>query len=88
MNFLAIVKSLMNKNTCLLCESPSIAVFEFSKGCLCNPTVIQPLCLHHAMKSQPVLGGYKELIEDLTTDKSFSEFYHSYIDFPAKTTED
>lgn len=60
---------------CLLCEDLAIAIWYFRKGCLCNASREQPLCLHHSVKSRPVGSGTKELREDLSVDKEFTRWY-------------
>lgn len=57
---------------CLLCNSDAIGIFAFSRGCVCNPATVQPLCLHHVHKATPASGGSMELAEDLTVDGAFT----------------
>jgi hypothetical protein len=57
---------------CHLCDHHAVAVYYFSRGCYCDPSTVQPLCLHHAHKSRPVLNGTMELIKDLTVDGVFA----------------
>jgi hypothetical protein len=66
-----------NPTPCHLCDSPAVAVFYFSHGCVCSPATVQPLCLHHTQKSRPPVksGGSIELIKDLTIDGSFEKFW-------------
>jgi hypothetical protein len=60
---------------CHLCGSPALGVFRFSRGCLCDPATVQPLCWQHAVKSRPAGGGSMELVEDLTTDGGFAAWW-------------
>ncbi len=62
--------------TCVRCGAEAIGVFFFDKGCYCDPSTTQALCLHHAHKSGPVEGGSMILIEDLTTDNSFTRYWN------------
>ena len=57
---------------CHLCDYAAVAVFYFSRGCYCDLTTVQPLCLHHAYRSHPVPSGTMELIKDLTLDGGFA----------------
>lgn len=61
--------------TCHLCEDEAVAIFRFSHGCYCDPTEVQPLCLHHAHKSGPAAGGTMDLIEDLTLGSEFTTYW-------------
>lgn len=60
---------------CHLCDDPALAVFYFSRGCVCDLATIQPLCPSHVAKSRPATGGSMELIKDLTIDGAFSEIW-------------
>jgi len=55
---------------CILCDSKAIAVYYFSKGCVCNSNQIQPLCEHHIYKATPI--ETMQLIKDLTVDREFT----------------
>lgn len=64
---------------CFLCSSPAVAVFYFSRGCVCDPTTVQALCEHHFYKSAPASGGSMELIKDLTAGKAFTASISSRV---------
>ena len=57
---------------CHLCDTEAIAIFCFTKGCYCDKTEIQPLCLHHAYKSGPNNDGAMILLEDLSIEKNLA----------------
>ncbi len=60
---------------CHLCGDHAVAVFYFSRGCRCDAATVQPLCAHHAYKSDAVDGGTMELIKDLTVDGAFTRHF-------------
>jgi hypothetical protein len=59
----------MTPTRCHLCNDPPVAIFAFSRGCVCSPARHQPLCEHHARRATPL--GTMELVEDLTADGEF-----------------
>lgn len=66
------------KTPCALCGLESVAVFHLDRGCVARPDLtVQPLCLHHYVRSTP-LGGY-EMIEDLTPDQGFSRWMADHV---------
>ncbi len=60
---------------CHLCDQPALAIFYFNEGCICNPDMLQGLCFHHAQRSLPIDGGYKEFLVDLTIDCEFTTYW-------------
>lgn len=60
---------------CHLCGKPAVAVFRFSRGCVCSPATDQALCLQHAHRAQPAEGGSMELLEDLTVGGEFTRYW-------------
>lgn len=64
---------------CHLCHDEALGIFYFSRGCYCNDSKIQPLCLHHSRKSTPKQGGTMQLLIDLTVDRSFERYYSAAL---------
>jgi hypothetical protein len=62
---------------CVRCGDPAVAVFLFSAGCYCDPSKLQSLCLHHAMKSGPPPGESMQLVEDLSEGGAFGRWWSS-----------
>ena len=53
--------------TCRFCFDPAIGEFAFNFGCIARPEDrYQALCLHHAMRSQPL--GTMTLMVDCTSE--------------------
>ena len=61
---------------CCLCGDEAVAVFSLPGGCVARPDLTeQPLCLHHAVRSQPRDGIVLE--RDLTMDGNFRGWWES-----------
>ncbi len=60
---------------CNLCNDEAIAIFYFSKGCICSNRQIQPLCHQHIIKATP--KGCMNLMQDLTIDMEFTKEWYS-----------
>lgn len=62
---------------CRFCDDEALAIFHFSRGCVCYPDDRQQtLCWQHVVRATP-LGGM-ELIEDLTLGQNFTTWWRKW----------